>query len=211
MKKVKDIDKEELDTEEEKHRYWPYLLLFMILLFFCVFGITYSIYKGDDSSIIEVDTGEIVFTYSDVGGSGNGISISDAVPIPDSQGKNLMGSKQYFDFYITATTNDKKVHYQLLLKKDNSSTLSDDSVKVYLTQTMGSYEDELLLTKVSNLEKKEVNNKEYYLLYEKTLDENLENYSDSFRFRMWVDENSTDYSDKLFSVKIDVYAYQVEE
>ena len=39
------------------------------------------------------------------------------------------------------------------------------------------------------VDKKEViNNKDYYVLYEKTLDEGLKNYNESYRLRMWLKE-----------------------
>ena len=60
-----------IDSNEEQYsggRYWTCFLLFTILLFFCVFGITYSFYHGGSGDDHEMDTGQIVFTYSDVGG-----------------------------------------------------------------------------------------------------------------------------------------------
>lgn len=105
--------KENKDNDKEKTilYYFPYLLIFTILLFFSVFGITYSIYKGDlDDN--EITTDHIVFTYSDVDKVGNGIYLKNAVSISDRQGKMMVGSKQYFDFFVTATT--KKVIYDII-------------------------------------------------------------------------------------------------
>lgn len=204
----------EKKTEEEEHSLWqymPYLLLFTILLFFCVFGITYSIYKGDSGSDNEIVTDQIIFSYSDVDKVGNGIFIQDAIPISDDMGKAMTGKNQYFDFYITASTKKSKVFYQLLVNKDEESTLSNNNVRIYLTKMLGSYEEELVLDNFSNLKQKKVKNKDYYVLYEKTLSESLENYSDSYRLRMWVAEDATNYENQKFSIKIDVYAEQVEE
>lgn len=203
---------QEQEKEEENKGYFKYLFIFTILLFFCVFGITYSIYKGpsegDDS---EITTDQIIFTYSDVDKIGNGINIQDATPIPDSQGKVMVGKGQYFDFSITATTTNKKVFYQILVNKDDRSTLTNNKVRIYLTQMMGTYEKELNFKTFYDLRIRELNKKNYYILYENTLDENLTNYSESYRLRMWVKENAKDYQDKFFSVKIDVFAKQVEE
>lgn len=203
---------EELEKEEEQSitKYFPYLFVFTILLFFCVFGITYSFYRGGGSSDNEIDTGQIVFTYSDVGQVGNGILLEEATPISDAMGKSMVGTNQYFDFYITATTDKANILYKLLVNKDQSSTLSDQNVRIYLTQIMGSYEQEKVLSDFSDLKEEEINNKNYYVLYEKILDKNLKDYSDSYRLRMWIKEDAKNYENQTFSIKIDVYAYQVE-
>ena len=122
----------------------------------------------------------------------------------------MVGKNQYFDFYITATTKKTKLLYKLLINKNEQSTLSDKNIQIYLTQMMGSYEEEKVFTNFSSLKKEVINNKDYYVLYEKTLDEGLKNYNESYRLRMWLKEDSKDYEDKMFSIKVDVYAYQVE-
>ena len=94
-------------------------------------------------------------------------------------------------------------------KKAKEQT-SDKNIQIYLTQMMGSYEEEKVFTNFSSLKKEVINNKDYYVLYEKTLDEGLKNYNESYRLRMWLKEDSKDYEDKMFSIKVDVYAYQVE-
>lgn len=218
-KKIKDIDdafsEEKVKTvgEEEKSysKYLLYLILFMVLLFFSIFGITYSIYKGNSGEDSEIITDQIIFTYSDVDKAGNGINITNAIPISDQIGKAMVGKNQYFDFYITSSTGKNKILYQLLINKNQVSTLSNDNVRIYLSKIQGSYEHELVLTDFSNLKTKIVNNKEYYVLYEKTLSENLDNYSDSYRLRMWVKEFAKYYENKIFSIKVDVLAEQVEE
>lgn len=203
---------EELQEDEnDRNRYFLYLFIFTVILFFCVFGITYSIYKGDDGDDNEIITDQIIFTYSDVDKVGNGIMIQNATPVSDSMGKAMVGKNQYFDFFITATTNKRKVLYQLLLNKDVSSTLADEKVRIYLTQIMGSYEQQQVLSTFSNLEKKTINNRDYYVLYKKELGPNLKNYSDSYRLRMWVADGAVDYENERFSVKVDVYAEQIGE
>lgn len=197
-------------SEQKKRSYWPYLFLLAILLFFCVFGITYSIYF-DDQDEHELNTGKIAFTYSDVGQAGNGILLEDAYPMSDTIGKAMVGSKQYFDFFVTATTDKTNLLYQILINKDENSTLDDDQVRIYLTQVMGSYEQEKLLSNMSDLVIKNIDNKEYYVLYETVLQKNLKNYIDSYRLRMWVKEDAQDYEEKYFSIKVDVTASQVKE
>ena len=212
----KEIENINNDNEQDKKSkknifyYFPYLLVLTILLFFCVFGITYSVYKGDlDDS--EINTGQILFTYSDVDKVGNGIYLKNAVNIPDIIGKMMVGKNEYFDFFVTATTTKSDILYYILVDKDESSTLQNDNVRVYLTQLMGSHETEIVLKNFSDLETKEINDKTYYVLYEKRLSYPLKNYTDAYRLRMWVKENANDYENKNFSVKIDVYAEQVKD
>jgi len=76
---------------------------------------------------------------------------------------------------------------------------------------LGSYEEELVLDNFSNLKQINLKDKNYYVLYEKVLSNGLVNYNDSYRLRMWVDKNATDYENKKFSIKVDVHAEQVEE
>ena len=211
--KIDSLETEEYQEKPSRGRYWTYIMLFTVLLFFCTFGITYSYHKGSggDGPGHEVETGKIFFNYSDVNQAGDGIFIKNAVPIPDSQGKLMVGSNQYFDFHITATMKSGSLRYEVLIYKEQISSLHDGKVKIYLSQNLGSNEKELVLAKISDLEKKVYDGKEYYVVYAKTLSGNLENYSDLYRLRMWVDEKAVDYNDQTYSIKVDIRAYQVKE
>ncbi len=203
----------QMNSSQQKYsrsHYWIYLLIFTTLLFFCVFGITYSVYYGEGNDDNIIDTSQIIFTYSDVGQAGNGILLEDAVPISDELGKMMVGTHQYFDFSVTASTKNANLLYKILIHKDQNSTLNDENVRLYLTQLMGSYEEEKVLIPFSELETETIHNKDYYVLYEKKLGKDLNNYSDSYRLRMWIKEDAKDYEEQYFSIKIDVYAYQVE-
>ena len=208
------IDEEEKKEEQEKkdrRRNIFLIIVFMFLLFLSSFGLTYSIYKGDSGGNTEIITDKIVFTYSDVNRSGSGIYINNALPISDSIGKKLTGTNEYFDFSINATSKKTRIKYQLLVRKNSVSTLSNNNVRVYLTGITGNYEQELVLKNFNELETTKLENIDYYILYEKVLDKGIENYSDNFRLRMWVKENANDYQDKVFSINVDVSAIGVGE
>lgn len=194
--------------ENKKINYFIYLFIFTVLLFFCVFGITYCVYKLD-SSDNQIETGEMIFSYSDVSQAGNGINIKNATPISDEQGKVMVGENQYFDFSVTATTSKSIIKYKILIDKDSISTLSNDNVRVYLTQLLGGQELEVLLVDFSKLKLEKIGSKQYYILYEKDIEKGLNNYSDSYRIRMWVKEDARNYDDQIFKTKIDVYAYEI--
>lgn len=218
LENEKEVVSEEYNSSNEKEKkdekkiifYFPYLLIFTILMFFSVFGITYSVYKGDlDDN--EINTDQILFTYTDVDKVGNGIYLKNAVGIPDKLGKMMVGSKQYFDFFVTATTNKRNIMYYVLVNKEDKSTLQNENVRIYLTELMGSREKEVVLEDFSDLKTKKLNGKTYYVLYKKKLVHPLENHTDSYRLRMWVKEDAKNYENRNFSVKIDVYAEQAEE
>lgn len=209
--KINEEELEELkEKEENRRKYIFFLIIFLLLLFVATFGITYTIYKGDmGENGQEIITNEIIFTYSDVDKSGNGIYITDAFPTTDLIGKKLLGKNEYFDFSVTATSKSSNINYKLLIDKGSDSTLSNDSVRIYLTSLNGNLETDVLLTDFSNLKEEKVNGKDYYVLYEKTLNKEIDNYSDLYRLRMWVKEDAVDYEEKRFSLKVDVIAVQV--
>ena len=203
---------DELEREEKKslrRRNIIFFLFFLILLFFSVFGITYSIYKGDGGGEHEIITGEIKFTYSDAEFRSRGISISDAMPMSDEVGKALNGSGQFFDFSITSTSKRANIHYQLLVRKSANSTLSDSNIRMYLVSLNNNVETPLLLSTYSNLKQVTLDGNDYYVLYEKTLDKGIENYSDFYRLRMWVKQDAKDFMQKTFSFKVTAHAVQV--
>jgi len=205
-----ELEKEEDEKENNHRRRIVFLLLFLVLLFFATFGITYTLYKGDSGeNEHEVITDKIIFTYSDVDRAGSGIYLKDALPTSDLIGKNMLGTNQYFDFYVTATSKKSRIKYKLLALKGDDSTIPNGDIRIYLTALYGTQERELLLTNFSNLRQERVNGTDYYVLYEKTLDKGIEDYSDSYRLRMWIKEGAENYELKRFSLKVDVTAEQV--
>lgn len=204
-----ELRKEESERKINRIRYIIFILLFLVLLFFATFGITVSIYKGDSGENQEIITDKIIFSYSDVDKGGNGINIRNATPISDAQGKVLVGSGRYFDFSVTATSKNTNILYKLLIRKDQTSTLSNSNVRIYLVSLNENVERQLVLTDFNNLKQVKIDGVDYYVLYERTLDKGIDNYSDYYRLRMWVKEDAVDYEDKIFSLKVDVEAEQV--
>lgn len=222
---------EEKNERNNLKKFLLFFIIFLILLYFSTFGITVSFYKGGsgEPQIIDIDPttsptqtpttsptpvvpakDQIIFTYSDVEKGGSGINLVNAMPISDTKGKALVGSGNYFDFSVMATSKKNDLIYQILFRKDKSvSTLADSNVRIYLTKVTGNYEEEVILTTFSTLETKKIDGVDYYVLYQKKLTKGISNYSDSYRLRMWVKEEATDYNDKLFKINVDVVAEQV--
>lgn len=195
------------------------ILLFLSLIFIFV-GISYSIfiYFGEGMTNNVIETGRVVFSYSDADGGGNGISIEDAIPISDEVGKVLSGTGEYFDFNVTASTTSTDLVYEVAVLKNVESTLSEEYVKIYLTTIIGTTETETDLTvsddvvtynELTDTTNPLLNGK---TIYYGTVKAGEVAYGQNFRLRMWVsvpEEVNFDYSqvnDKYFSVKVNVAA-----
>ena len=195
-------------------------LLFLSMI--CIFsGVSYSIfnYFGQGMTNNVIQTGKIVFSYSDANGGSNGINIENAMPIPDTVGKNLSGASEYFDFSVSATTTTTDLTYEVAIQKGDDCTLDEKYVKVYLTTIDGTMENPTPLTNttggvvtydtlVDTTNSLLTGKKIYY----GTVNAGEVAYGQKFRFRMWVadqDDVNFDYNevnDKYFSVKVNVSA-----
>ena len=190
-------------------------LVAVLSLILITVGVSYSLFTYSKTGVTDniIKTGKINFLYTEVSGIGKGISLTDAFPISDEEGKLQMGDGNVFDFKITSTIEmNSSISYEITARKKSDSTLDEDKVKLYLTEVDGT-EKEILLDKYSNLT--QTNTKVPYGVVEKTIYEgevpaNTSNYEKNFRLRMWID-NDTDFSDgsmnnKTFTVTVNVYA-----
>ncbi len=200
-----------------------FILLFLSMI--CLFsGISYSIftYFGEGLTNNVIETGRVVFSYSDSNGGGNGIRIEDALPTLDEQGKILSSSNEYFDFSVTATSANSALTYEITVLKDPDSTLEEEWLKVYLTTFEGSQEVPTSLTNRSGVvatynQLSDTKNSllEGKTIYYGTVDSGEINYGRKFRLRMWVkvpEQLDFDYStlaNKQFSLKVNVAATTV--
>ena len=204
--------------EQKKKKGFLLLLLLILSALFISAGISMAVFNylgtGDTSNVIK--TGKIVFSYSDENGSGNGIDITDALPIADSVGKTLLKSNEYFDFSVTASTTATDIAYEIVVNKEDSSTLPDDYVKIYLTEVQGATEVATPLTSgevtptYADLATTTNINLKGKSIYFGTVSAGEIAYGKNFRLRMWVkDYTSDDYSDinaKQYSVRVNVAA-----
>lgn len=196
------------------------IFLFLSLMFIFA-GISVAIfsYFGQGMTNNVIQTGRIVFSYSDANGGTNGISIENAVPISDDLGKVLAGDGEYFDFTVSASTTNTNLAYEIAVRKDDNSTLPDEWVKIYLTTFEGNQEVATSITSpvtgvVTYNELADTTNN---LLTGKTVyygsvQSGEVSYGRKFRLRMWVkdpNESNFDYTilnDKYFSLKVNVAA-----
>ena len=195
-----------------KNRQLIVSLLGIVSLFLITIGVTYAVFsytkEGTTDNIIT--TGTLKFLYTENSAGGTGINISEAEPISDTQGKELVGDNNVFDFKVEGTnTGSEVIPYEVTLRKKDTSTMSEDNIKVYLqdgtdqtdllTPTLYS---KLMQTNIdvgSNIEK---------TLYKGEVAGNTDNYLKTFRLRMWIDENSNqnDINGKSFTGMVNVYS-----
>lgn len=194
------------------------ICLFLSLIFIFI-GISYAVfnYFGEGMTNNVIETGRIIFSYSDANGGTNGIKIENAIPVPDDMGKKLTGENEYFDFSVTASTTSTDIAYEVTAKKGDDSTLSDEYVKIYLTTINGTQEVETPLS-ISNdtvVTYNELSDTTNPLLSGKTIYYGTVNsgevaYGMKFRLRMWIKDGDygdyTELNDKIFTVKVNVAA-----
>lgn len=209
--------------KKSKFNFIAVILLFLSLI--CLFfGISVAIftYFGEGMTNNVIETGKVVFSYSDANGGSNGIFIENAFPIPDSMGKILSGEGEYFDFSVTATTTNSDLAYEIVVNKSVESTLDPKYVKVYLTTFEGNNEKETPLTALStgvntyeNLEATTNPLLTGKTIYYGNVQAGEVAYGRKFRLRMWVAEPNDinfDYdqvNEKYFSVKVNVAASSI--
>ena len=190
-------------------------LIAIISLIVITVGVTYAFFNYSRTGTTDnvVKTGGITFLYTEVSGVGKGISLTDAYPVADSIGKVQVGEGKVFDFKVTSNISmNSSIGYQVTARKKTGSTLDDSAVKVYLTEVNGT-EQELLLSKYSELsqtDRVDANKYTEKVLYESRVPANTANYEKNFRLRMWVSDD-TDFSDgsmndKTFTLTVNVYA-----
>lgn len=145
---------------------------------------------------------KISMTYTE---NMNGISIQDALPTSDEVGKKLNGKGEYFDFTIKSNIVNSSITYEIAAIKDKSSTISDDSIKLYLEkQNSGTYEQVMEPTIFKSITKKSKigSPKGSMVLYKLN---RKKSGTDNYRLRMWIKEDAVVEMDKSYTVKVNVY------
>ena len=210
-----------METKKKKKKEDFLIVVLLLLSVTCLFfGISMAVfsYLGNGNTNNVIQTGRIVFSYSDAESGGNGINITDAIPISDTTGKQLTGDGQFFDFSVTASTTSTDLAYEIVAKKDDTSTLPDDYVKLYLTERVGTSELTTPITggatvptysSLSDTTNPTLSGKS---IYYGTVQAGEVAYGKNFRLRMWVKDPGVanfDYdslNDKFYKVKVNVSA-----
>ena len=116
-----------------------FLVLLSIILILVIVISFSSFFKKQEKNVREiVKTGTVSMNYkSEV----NGLQLVDLTPVSDSVAKENRVDGSYFDFSVSSEfDNDSIVDYEITLIKDQSSTIPDEDVMVYLEkQSSGTY------------------------------------------------------------------------
>jgi len=182
-------------------------VLGVAILVVAVVGVSFAAftYTGTGTKENKINTGTISMTYTE---DTNGIFISNAMPTTDAAGKILNGERETFDFTVSSSIGGSAtIHYEIAATKDNTSTLLDNEVKLYLERkTGGSYTSVMEPKAYTPL----ATATEFgtpagsMVLYSGT---HTTTTTDNFRLRMWLADTSTSVStdNKVYSVKVNVY------
>ena len=185
-----------------------FIIIAIVILIFAVIGVSYAaiFYSKRGEKVNTVSTGTLMMSYSE---NTNGISLTDAYPMTDEVGMTLNQDRQYFDFTVSATTGGETIiNYVITAVKESDSTLPDDAIKVYLTNTDEGGETQVLPpTKLSDLSTTDSSysnapSGQFVLLASDFRESGTRNY----RLRMWI---SNDYvlpnSSMTYKLRVNVY------
>ena len=198
----------------EKNKKSMILAIVAVISFILVtVGITVAFFNYAKEGTTEntIESGSISFIYEEVNRIGNGISIEDALPTSDNEGK---AQTNYFDFKVTSSSASTiAIPYEITTRVVDGSDDLTDYVKLYLTKVSGNSEEQKVLSIYSDLDDSTNTLAQQYgdkTLYEDEIPADSTNFVENYRLRMWLD-NSVDLSDgtfnnKTFSIKINVYA-----
>ncbi len=208
--------------------------LLVLSLVLITVGTTFAFFQYSRQGTTEntLHTGTLTFVYDETRAEKNGVNLTNAFPTSDDKGTKLDKTGEgVFDFDIKATTQGADINYEIYLTKEEGSTLPEYAVKTYLTRvtnTEGLESEEPvsdtlnsqginLYNKLKMSQVPVLEGKEGRTLYQGTVVAGKENYSETYRFRMWIDEEadkvvngSWKYNGKSFSVRVNVYAQNGE-
>ena len=197
-----------------------FILLLIGSLILITVGVSVSLfsYVKEGSTENSIKLGNITFKYTENSTSGNGISITEALPVSDEAGKVQIGSGKVFDFKIEANLSRSDMEYEVVANIGDNTTLPLEAVKFYLTDMTDGIEKEVSTSLDINKNVKTLDNYDDTLItnasgktiYQETIPKNTRGYEKNFRARMWLREDLdwTDdkYTSKTITVRINVYA-----
>lgn len=172
-------------------------------------GITYSLfsYVKEGSTINSIEQGHLTFIYEEIDKQGNGISIYEALPISDAEGRQ----GQAFNFQVLSKKSfDANLPYEITLRQTEQSDDIGEIIKIYLTKVDDSNNEEVVKeVKYSELPTITRNGYTEKQVYRTEVPSDTKDYNQKYRLRMWVDgeaDFSNGYSNKTFGITVNVYA-----
>ncbi len=183
-------------------------LIGIITLIILVVGISYAAfnYTKQGEIVNTITTGTITMVYTE---GENGITLNNAIPTSDEEGKRLSGTNNEFDFTVQINIIGKTtISYEVTAEKDDSSTLEDNAIRIYLeksTESGNNYqavEGPSYYTPLTNTDGFGATTKEM-VLDTGIADKTVTYY---YKLRMWVAGTyQLTGEEKTFKVKVNVY------
>ena len=176
----------------------------LLLLLIVTLGVTYAAfsYAGTGEKVNSLSTGTVTMSYNE---ATNGLSITNALPVEDCTGEK---STDTFDFTMSITMKGNfTISYEVTAEKDESSTLSDDDVRIYLERS----EDGTTYEAVSGPNSYTmIGNEDEFgaSANEMILDSGTVTKSVDYKYklRMWLSKNAEVTGEsKYFTIKVNVY------
>ena len=170
---------------------------------------TYSKTGTNDNTIT---TGTITMSYNE---TTNGITLSNVLPMNDSNGIKLSDENQYFDFTVGASiTGTTSINYKVTaVNTEHGTNLTNNYVKVYLTggssadTGVGQAATPKLVSSLTTIGASDPTGAKQgeFLLDQGTF---TQTNSKSYRLRMWVDQSYPVHSQagsETYTLKVNVY------
>ena len=191
------------------------------ILIIIVVGVSYAVFSSTLIGTKEnkISTGSISMSYIE---STNGISLTNAMPIEDEEGKNLASLNEIFDFNVSVSVAGmSNIKYEVVATKIDGllENIDDKYVRLYLEKKASG---EYTSTPITNIPQPFIpleNDSELgsptgsMILYNGQFlndSSSLNKYSEDFRLRMWLSKDAIiDDITRIFQIRIDIHSKAV--
>ena len=185
------------------------VVIFLVLLsivLIAVIAVAFTMFfKEQEKNVKEVvKTGTVSMNYKT---EVNGLQLNSITPVANDVAMENRTEGSYFDFSVSSDIDsDTTVDYEIVLVKDDSSTISDSDIMVYLEkQTSGTYSKVDEPKEFTPIKKKtELGSPAKSMVLSKF--SLSANQVDNYRLRIWVKEGAviTD-PNATYKVRVNVY------
>lgn len=185
------------------------VVIFLVLLsivLIAVIAVAFTMFfKEQEKNVKEVvKTGTVSMNYKT---EVNGLQLNSITPVANDVAMENRAEGSYFDFSVSSDIDsDTTVDYEIALVKDDSSTISDSDIMVYLEkQTSGTYSKVDEPKEFAPIKKKtELGSPAKSMVLSKF--SLSANQVDNYRLRIWVKEGAviTD-PNATYKVRVNVY------
>lgn len=204
------------------------IIVLVVLIVIGIIGISYAFFKyvKKGQIINTAITNNLNFSYQENACNANypGISLTNSMPIPDSEGISSNTCGEIFDFKIDANTEASALNYTITAKITSDQNIDYQNIKIYLAaitddneiQTESTYfnGEVAVLDDFYALDETEPSEK---IIYTENIAKGNKKFNKQFRLKIWLDEhmilydntdpdNIIDNREQSFNIRVNVYA-----